>query len=194
MSPFITDYYHDNNQSNANYWVLTNEIQKNIANGKMLSPEEYDYSQFSSSSVSENSLKELMKIIQLKFVDINSEFLQLINVTDLQSRGNIISDVIKFASNFLNSINNMSKFIKQFDNKFISTIKPEIEIDNDGELIFEWYGRKGVRANLTFGRNGELFFVSLFHGESMKSKLFINKSSIEKIKTELVKIANDNIL
>jgi hypothetical protein len=94
-------------------------------------------------------------------------------------------------ANLSSSLINYSKLLDFQAIDFLTILKPEVDFDDDGELVLEWYGRKGARANLTFGRNGELYFVSLFHGSSLKAKLFINQDSINQITNEINKLSED---
>jgi hypothetical protein len=68
---------------------------------------------------------------------------------------------------------------------------PAIAIDTEGELDLEWYGRRGARASVTVGANGVLYFVSLFHGASLKSRLLWSNIIPPIILTELDKIYRD---
>jgi hypothetical protein len=68
---------------------------------------------------------------------------------------------------------------------------PAVSIDNEGEVDFEWYGRLGARASITIGANGVLYFVSLFHGQSLKSRLTWSSTIPSIILTELDKIYKD---
>ncbi len=68
---------------------------------------------------------------------------------------------------------------------------PSVTVDNEGEFIFEWYGRQGARASVIVGANGALYFVSLFHGTSIKSRLLWNNDIPPLILTELDKIYKD---
>lgn len=103
----------------------------------------------------------------------------------------ILSSLENKLSNMQGTIENFQNCLNYLDRNFFSDFPTEPEFDDDGELIFEWYGRVGARVNLTFGKNAELYFVSLFHGESTKSKLFINCDSAETIKNTLVKLYKD---
>lgn len=91
------------------------------------------------------------------------------------------------------SIENLVNSLSYLGVSFLSDFPADFEFDEDGELILEWYGRIGARVNLTFGKNAELYFVFLFHGESTKSKLFINRDSANLIKNALVKLFNDKV-
>lgn len=68
---------------------------------------------------------------------------------------------------------------------------PAVAIDNEGEIDFEWYGRHGARASVTIGANGVLYFVSLFHGDKIKSRLIWLDKIPPIILTELDKIYKD---
>ena len=96
----------------------------------------------------------------------------------------------KIKNNYLSSKQHFLHFIDNFDSEYIVNNAPEYAIDNDGEIMLEWYGRIGARINLTFGKNGELYFISLVHGETTKSQLFINSFALDKIKNELTKLFN----
>ncbi len=152
----------------------------------------------------EYNLKE--DVFSNSIKDINKynigEFKDLINnkaIDFFTENKEYLSEIIKKDETLENLASNISKSISNYDNfiefcsniNFIIEFKPEIEFDYDGELSFEWYGRKGARANLTFGKNGELYFVSLFHGESQKAKHFLNENSIQKINDELLRIYKD---
>lgn len=68
---------------------------------------------------------------------------------------------------------------------------PAVAIDNEGEIDFEWYGRHGARASVTIGANGVLYFVSLFHGNRIKSRLTWLDKIPPIILTELDRIYKD---
>ncbi len=68
---------------------------------------------------------------------------------------------------------------------------PSVAVDNEGEISFEWYGRRGARASVIVGANGVLYFVSLFHGETHKSRLLWNNAIPPIILTEIDKIYKD---
>jgi hypothetical protein len=110
---------------------------------------------------------------------------ELIDMDDYKNK------IDEFLSNYYFSFDNTEKFLDNFDQSLLLKFKPVVELDDDGEIDFEWYGRKGARANLTFGKNGELYFVYLFHGERNSSKLFLNKLSVNRIKNELDRIYKD---
>lgn len=95
---------------------------------------------------------------------------------------------------YLSSKEYFLNFLEKFNSKFILKNAPEYAIDAEGEIMLEWYGRIGARINLTFGRNGEIYFISLLHGEITKSKLFINSFTFAKIESELTMLFKDKEL
>jgi len=116
-----------------------------------------------------------------------------IELIEMNGDTNIGSMTDSLCSNFNYSWEVLQKFLEYFDYRFFETLKPNIDVDDDGEIIFEWYGRKSVRVNLTFGIHGELYLVSLFHGTSLKLKQFINQFSINLIKSQLIQLLNDKV-
>lgn len=96
----------------------------------------------------------------------------------------------ELSNNFSDSKTLMINFIYEIQS-FISNFYPSISIDSEGEIAFEWYGKIGARANVTFGKNGDLYFICLFHGEKTSSKLFSTRANILDIKKVLLKIKND---
>ncbi len=150
----------------------------------------YDYSNSSYTSLmTRNSrIEQFLSDINCVFQDIKNEIIEIDNNdTDSKNHSNTI------VQNYHLSLNNCAKFIECINSDHVLIFKPEISIDQDGEISLEWYGRIGARANITFGRNGELFFISLYHGELLKSKFFFSEDSIKRIEEELDKLYKDKI-
>ncbi len=96
--------------------------------------------------------------------------------------------------NYSGSWYSVQKFLSLYKEKMKSNFLPAIAIDGDGEVVFEWYGRLGARAILTFGGNGAVYFVALFHGEVFKYQLFLTNSIPKEIGAQLEKIFKDRLL
>lgn len=125
---------------------------------------------------------EIINIIENLFNEMIAE-----NELNIELNKNIVNVFLSSKQNFLN-------FIENFDSEFIEYYIPEYAIDSEGEIMLEWYGRIGARINLTFGRNGELYFISLMHGQITKSKLFFNSFTLAKIESELTMLFKDKEL
>lgn len=89
------------------------------------------------------------------------------------------------------SLMQMELFLAKLTPHLRPDFLPSVAVDNEGEIGFEWYGRQGARASVIVGANGVLYFVSLFHGSSMKSRLLWNNDIPPIILTELDKIYKD---
>ncbi|MBM2813803.1 MAG: hypothetical protein HW421_565 [Ignavibacteria bacterium] len=137
---------------------------------------------------------DMLTLIHKKFQEFFIEFEE--ENIDIQTSDKSLYEQkrAKIKETFHHSRSNLSNFIRLFDSNYITTLKPEVDVDYDGEIDFEWYGRIGARANLTFGKNGELYFVSLFHGESSSSKMYINKTSITKIQNDIERLFKDKFV
>lgn len=172
--------------------VLISEQDWNQYKGMMVNKNIIDSNNFSINNVEKFNKKdknklelnklELINILENLFNEMISE-----NELNFELEKNIFNVFLSSKQNFLN-------FIENFDSEFIANYTPEYAIDSEGEIMLEWYGRIGARINLTFGRNGELYFISLMHGQITKSKLFINSFTFAKIESELIMLFKDKEL
>lgn len=106
------------------------------------------------------------------------------------------NDANNLTINFTESYKHLRKFISSVGIESfykINKMEANISIDEDGEIMLEWYGRKGARINLTFGRNGDLYFVSIFHGSNAKSKFNADKISYDYILKALDRLYKDKL-
>jgi hypothetical protein len=191
MSTVISDYM-DCSKYNQTLNTSLASFERDYVNnlkGISSNTENSNKNTFSFDDVFKYELHEFKDMINnqaIEFYNEKKDFFHKIAKND--NTLNVIS------SNISKSINNYENVVQFCSNlNFIIKFKPEIEFDDDGELSFEWYGRKGARANLTFGKNGEMYFVSLFHGESQKDKLFLNENSIKNINDKLLRIYEDKV-
>jgi hypothetical protein len=81
------------------------------------------------------------------------------------------------------SLEQLEHFLTKLAPHLRADFLPAIAIDNDGEIDFEWYGRRGA--------NGILYFVSLFHGAHLRSRLLWSSNIPPIILTELDRIYKD---
>ncbi|MBL7973266.1 MAG: hypothetical protein JNJ85_00035 [Candidatus Kapabacteria bacterium] len=102
--------------------------------------------------------------------------------------------------NLLKNLISISKLIEE--NKVIDKIAecsyvdyiPELSIDEAGLHSFEWYGRRGAKANMTVSQNGIIYFVSTFHNTSSVKYRFSVKSNFpNEVKNEIRRIYEDAI-
>lgn len=63
--------------------------------------------------------------------------------------------------------------------------------DDEGELIVEWFGRKGARFAVQFGRDGYLYYSLLFHGDYSSGKAFVREEWPPEIESALVRLSKD---
>ncbi|MFY7999462.1 MAG: hypothetical protein ACOVSW_12770 [Candidatus Kapaibacteriota bacterium] len=117
----------------------------------------------------------------------------MIRNKDLQNSEGIIK--LTQLDNILLTTSQSLQQAKYFLTKMLPHLRldfmPAVAIDNEGEIDFEWYGRHGARASVTIGANGVLYFVSLFHGNRIKSRLTWLDKIPPIILTELDKIYKD---
>jgi hypothetical protein len=136
-------------------------------------------------------LESFLSELEDKKIDYLKEFIANLQDTDIS----IITDSIRrVTGNIDQSINSFKSILDHIRFFLEDTFSPEIDFDEDGELVFEWYGRLGARANLTFSCNGEMYFISLFHGQREKLKLYANPQSVERINDTLAKLFYDKTL
>jgi hypothetical protein len=98
---------------------------------------------------------------------------------------------VKAVQNLQQVLVQIEPFLTKLTPHLRTDFMPSIVVDNEGEIDFEWYGRRGARASVTVGANGVLYFVSLFHGETHKARLLWSSSIPPIILTELDKIYKD---
>ena len=161
--------------------------------GSLLEDGEIVNSTYSSTMDTETGLTVIFDDILQKRKDFIREIYTSYIDTGINDINEILPALEEVHSNMQGTIENFKNCLNYFDKNFFSDFTTEAEFDEDGELILEWYGRIGARVNLTFGKNAELYFISLFHGESTKSKLFINRDSANMIKTALDKLYKDKV-
>ena len=123
-----------------------------------------------------NSIKEMYCNILL---DKTNEFLKEEVFNSAEEKQKILSNIFYSSLKF----NSFFDTIKEYF--LIEDFHPEIELDYDGEISLEWFGRLGAGAIITFGSKDEIYFNSIFHGQSQKHKLFFDKNSIELINKTL---------
>ena len=117
----------------------------------------------------------------------------MIRNKELQNSEGIIK--LTQLDNILLTTSQSLKQAKYFLTKMLPHLRldfmPAVAIDNEGEIDFEWYGRHSARASVTIGANGVLYFVSLFHGNQVKSRLTWLDNVPPIILTELDKLYKD---
>ncbi len=96
-------------------------------------------------------------------------------------------------ANIIDSRRSMEGFLELYTEMIRNDFLPAVAIDDDGEISMEWYGRCGARAIVLFQANGGLYFIALFHGESVKYQLEFCNSIPKEIQTNLEKIYLDKI-
>mgnify|MGYP000482024021 CR=1 FL=1 len=120
---------------------------------------------------------------RIPWADINGA------LNDLRDEG-LKESVVK---NVLESLSTAVKFFNQGHHNAVSIecAPYSFAFDDDGELIVEWYGRKGARFAVQFGRDGYLYYSLLFHGDYSSGKAFVRAEWPPEIKSALVRLSKD---
>lgn len=105
-----------------------------------------------------------------------------------------MKEVVRRVGNLESSMKFVAQYFQSLEKHFknLSDFLPECDIDGEGEVSFEWYGRKGVRLVTTVGANGLLHWAEVTlnsqkHGVEPVQSL----RTIQNIATMLQDIYND---
>jgi hypothetical protein len=158
-------------------------------NPPVLTTTRYSYSE----QVVQNLILELESALTDWRSMINDYLAELRSQIDKKSiiSEDVFSSIEKALNTSVQSLRQTGLFITALAPHLRPDFLPSAAVDNEGEISFEWYGRRGARASLIIGANGVLYFVSLFHGMSLKSRLLWSNDIPPIILTELDKIYKD---
>lgn len=185
-------------------YVLNDYKQKNSTRAFRIEKIE-DPRKTTSLKITKSHFEEIANTIITEFVssfeEWSYEYIKTLESFDQQltRNGNLTDKERKSLLTILGTLRNSNRATILFKDNLVDKILPlcyvdfvpGISFDENGDISLEWYGRKDVRALMTICGNGMAYFVSIFHGETLKFIFFLPHGISTPVSHELERIYKD---